>query len=117
MATVTSEPEAPTVDAELIADSTEAALRMQLGTSTREDIDARTRAVTRQLTQLLAQGLDADEDAEVTGLFRQGYRLLERVSRPTKQTAAFNAFFYMRDVANLARRLLWIYIESSRHAT
>ncbi|MEU6375912.1 hypothetical protein [Streptomyces sp. NPDC046909] len=117
MATVTNEPEASTVDAESIADSTDAALRMQLGTSTREDIDARTTVVIRHLNHLLVQDLGADGDSDVRDLFRQAYRLLELTGRPTKETAAFNAFFYMRDVANVARRLLWIYTEPSRHAT
>ncbi|MEU6376543.1 hypothetical protein ABZ928_25885, partial [Streptomyces sp. NPDC046909] len=58
----------------------------------------------------------ADEDPAVRDLFRQAYRLLEIKNRPTQQTAAFNAFFYMRDVANLTRRLLWIYTEPSPHA-
>ncbi|WP_328370329.1 hypothetical protein OG828_44535 [Streptomyces sp. NBC_00457] len=117
MATVTNEPEAPTVDAELMAHCTDAALRMQLGTSTREDIDTRTTLVIKHLNQLLAQELGADEDSDVRDLFRQAYRLLDLTSRPTKETAAFNAFVYMRDVANVARRLLWIYTEPSHYAT
>ncbi|MEU6379466.1 hypothetical protein ABZ928_40845, partial [Streptomyces sp. NPDC046909] len=59
----------------------------------------------------------ADEDPAVRDLFRQAYRLLEIKNRPTQQTAAFHAFFYMRNVANLARRLLWIHNEPSSHAT
>ncbi|MGP4049344.1 hypothetical protein [Streptomyces sp. 2A115] len=122
MSTVTNEPEAlavdgPPIDAELIADSTAAALTMELGTSTREEIDTSTQAMIKHLNRLLAEELGADEDPDVRGLFRQAYRLLELTSRPTRQTAVFNAFLYMRDAANLARRLLRIYTEPSRHAT
>ncbi|MEU6379236.1 hypothetical protein [Streptomyces sp. NPDC046909] len=122
MATVTDEPDAPAVDGppidvESIADGTDAALKMELGTSTREEIDTRTTAIVGQLRLLLGEELGADEDAAVRNLFRQAYHLLEKTNRPTQQTAAFNAFFYMRDVANLARRLLWIYTEPSPHAT
>ncbi|MFC8520134.1 hypothetical protein [Streptomyces sp. NPDC057257] len=122
MTTVTNKAEAPSVDcpsidAELIADNTDAALRMELGTSTREDIDTRTTTLVEQLNLLLCEELGADEDPAVRDLFRRGYRLLDTSNRPTQQTAAFNAFFYMRDVAGVARRLLWIYTELSHHAT
>ncbi|MDN3029393.1 hypothetical protein PH203_47535 [Streptomyces sp. S.PB5] len=121
MATVTDKPDAPAVDSppidvESIADGTDAALRMELGTSTREEIDTRTTAIVAQLHLLLGKELGADEDPAVKDLFTQAYRLLDKTNRPTKQTAAFNAFFSMRDVANLARRLLWIYTEPSHHA-
>lgn len=117
-----NKPEAPSVndqliDTELIADSTDAALKMKLGTSTREDIDTRTAAITGHLKLLLGEELGADDDPAVRDLFRQAYRLLDIPNRPTQQTAAFNAFFYMRDVANVTRRLLWIHAEASPHAT
>lgn len=116
MATVTHRHEAPAVDSlsidtELIADSTDAALQMDLSTSTREDINARTAVVIKQLGLLLGQELGTDEDPAVSALCRQAYRLLELSERPTKETPVFRTFFFMRDVASLTRRLLWVYGE------
>lgn len=106
-----------TIDVELISDITDTALKMELSTSTREAIDSRTQDLIAQLNGLVTEELGDDEDPGARDLIRQAYRLLELTSRPTKETAAFNTFFYMRDVATVARRLLWIYTEPSRHAT
>ncbi len=119
MATVTHRHEAPAVDSlpfdtELIADSTDAALHMELSTSTREDISARTAIVIKQLGLLLGQELGTDQDPAIRALCRQAYRLLELSERPTKETPVFRAFFFMRDVAGLTRRLLWVYGEKNR---
>ncbi|MFJ2341839.1 hypothetical protein [Streptomyces antimycoticus] len=103
--------ESLSIDTELIADSTDAALQMDLSTSTREDINARTAVVIKQLGLLLGQELDTDEDPAVRALCRQAYRLLELSERPTKETPVFRTFFFMRDVASLTRRLLWVYGE------
>ncbi|MFI6008691.1 hypothetical protein ACIBAG_07645 [Streptomyces sp. NPDC051243] len=121
MATVPDERKAPAVDClsidtELIGDSTDAALKMELSTSTREDINARTAAIIEQLGLLLGQELGADEDPAVRDLCRQAYRLLKLSERPTKETPAFSAFFFMRDLASLTRRLLWVYAEEDGHA-
>lgn len=121
VATVTDKHKAPAVDSlpintELIAASTDAALRMELSTSTREDINTRTAAIVGQLNLLLGEELGADEDPEVRDLFRQAYSLLKLSERPTKESPAFSAFFFMRDVASLTRRLLWVYAEENGHA-
>jgi hypothetical protein len=118
VAKVTHRHEAPAVDslsidAELIADSTDAALQMDLSTSTREDINARTAVVIKQLGLLLGQELGTDVDPNVRALYRQAYRLLELSERPTKETPVFHTFFFMRDVASLTRRLLWVYAEEN----
>ncbi|WP_244206967.1 hypothetical protein [Streptomyces swartbergensis] len=99
------------IDVELISDSTNAALRMELSTSTREAIDTRTTVIIGQLNLLLGEELGADDDPEVKGVFRKAHQLLDLSSRPTRQTPSFSAFFYMRDVASLTRRLLWVYAE------
>lgn len=121
VSTVTDRRKAPAVDkqpidTELIADSTDVALRMKLGTSTRESIDIRTTAVIEQLNRLLGVDLGADEDPDIRNLVRRANKLLELSARPTKETPAFSAFFYMRDVASLTRRLLWVCPEAGGHA-
>ncbi|MDW8474552.1 hypothetical protein QBA57_18440 [Streptomyces scabiei] len=118
---MTDKHKAPAVDSlpintELIAASTDAALRMELSTSTRVDINTRTTAIIEQLGLLLGEELGADKDPAVRDLFRQAYRLLKLSERPTKETPAFSAFFFMRAVAGLTRRLLWVYVEENGHA-
>lgn len=97
------------IDVELIGDSTDCVLRMHLGASKRNDIDAKTLITISHLEMLLAEDLGADDDDAVRGMYRQAYRLLELANRPTSESTTFAAFFYLRDVANLTRRLLWIY--------
>ncbi|WP_260326255.1 hypothetical protein [Streptomyces sp. TLI_185] len=99
------------IDVEGISDVTDGVLKMDLSTSTREDIDFKTTRVVGLLSLLLAEDLGANNDDEVMGLFRQAYKLLELTSRPGRQTASFTAYFFMRDVASLSRRLLWVYVE------
>jgi hypothetical protein len=115
VASVTEEPEAGVdnlpIDVELISDITDGVLKMELSTSTREDIDFKTTRVVGLLSLLLAEDLGADDDDDVMDLFRQAYKLLELTNRPGRRAASFTAFFFMRDVANLARRLLWVYVE------
>ncbi|WP_406126111.1 hypothetical protein [Streptomyces sp. NBC_00989] len=112
---MTEEPEAGVdnlpIDVELISDITDGVLKMELSTSTREDIDFKTTRVVGLLSLLLAEDLGADDDGEVMDLFRQAYKLLELTNRPGRQAPSFTAFFFMRDVANLTRRLLWVYVE------
>ncbi|MFD5163067.1 hypothetical protein ACFWMJ_34275 [Streptomyces hawaiiensis] len=55
--------------------------------------------------------MGADEDPEVRPLIRKGYTLVDPKNRPTDRTPSFGAFLYLRDVALLTRRLLWIYTE------
>ncbi|MGC9537046.1 hypothetical protein [Streptomyces sp. UG1] len=104
------------IDVQQIADSTDAALKTELGTSTREDIDTRTATIIGQLNPLLGEELGADADPDVRELFRRAYRLLELSERPTRETPTFSAFFFMRDVAGLTRRLLWVHTEDNGHA-
>lgn len=115
VASVTEEPEAGVdslpIDVELISDVTDDVLKMELSTSTRKDIDFKTTRVVGLLSVLLAEDLGADADDEVLELFRRAYKLLELTNRPGRQTPSFTAFFFMRDVANLTRRLLWVYVE------
>lgn len=91
VSTVTDRRKAPAVDnqpidTELIADSTDAALRMKLGTSTRESIDIRTTAVIEQLNRLLGVDLGADEDPDIRHLVRRANKLLDLSERPTKES-------------------------------
>ncbi|MGX1562486.1 hypothetical protein [Streptomyces sp. NPDC055506] len=45
---------------------------------------------------------------------RKGYTLIDPSKRPAEGTPSFGAFLYLRDVALLTRRLLWIYTERKR---
>ncbi|MFC8350816.1 hypothetical protein [Streptomyces sp. NPDC057280] len=114
---MTEEPKASVdslpIDVELLSDTTDDVLRMELSTSTREDIDFKTTRVVGLLSLLLAEDLGADDDDEVMDLFRRAYKLLELTNRPSRQTPSFTAFFFMRDVAHLTRRLMWVYAETS----
>ncbi len=103
----------PPIDVELIGDSTETALVMKLGTSTREDIDKRTPILIGHLERLLAEELGADEDSTVRGLYSKAYRLLDLKNRPAPDAPAFAAYFFMREVASLTRRFLWVYTQRS----
>jgi hypothetical protein len=99
------------VDVETISESTEAALSMQMATSTRKDMDTSLPEIVGHLNLLLGEDLGADEDEEVRELFRTGYRLLDLQNRPTAETPSFGAFIYLRDAADVTRRLLWIYTQ------
>jgi hypothetical protein len=101
------------IDVELITDSTEAALAMRLGTSTRVDIDARTPVLIGHLQSLLAKDLGADEDEMVRNQLQKAYRVLDLKNRPTEDAPTFTAYFFMREIADLTRRLLWIYTQRS----
>jgi hypothetical protein len=103
----------PPVDVELIGDSTETALVMALATTTREEIDARTPVLIGHLQLLLGEELGASQDEMVRHLFHKAYELLDLKNRPTSETPAFTAFFFMREVATLTRRLLWVYAQRS----
>ena len=115
VASVTEDPKAGVdsmpIDVELLSDTTDDVLKMELSTSTREDIDFKTTRVVGLLSLLLAEDLGADDDDEVLALFRQAYKLLELTNRPGRQTPSFTACFFMRDVATLTRRLMWVYVE------
>ncbi|MEV7126722.1 hypothetical protein [Streptomyces sp. NPDC093260] len=101
------------IDVELITDSTDAALAMRLGTSTREDINARTPALIGHLQLLLGEELGADEDELVMAQFRKAYKVLDLKNRPSAEAPVFTAYVFMREVADLTRRLLCIYTHRS----
>ncbi|WP_256220651.1 hypothetical protein [Streptomyces sp. CC53] len=107
--TVTRMQDARPVDVELIGDSTDAALLMELGTTTRDQIDLKTPILTGHLQLLVSEDLGADEDEAVRKLFRQAYALLDLSRRPSQDAPTFVAYFYMREVATLTRRFLWVY--------
>ncbi|MER5439703.1 DUF6415 family natural product biosynthesis protein [Streptomyces sp. NPDC002790] len=117
MSTVIERPEKPVddlpIDEEVITDSVDAVLSMELSTSTREDIDGKTMAMTGHLNLLLAEELGADEDPNVKALFHEAYRHLDLKGRPSKDTPAFSAFSYMRQTAFLTRRFLDVYEKRS----
>lgn len=118
VSTVSDRQEAPNVDdapidVELIGDSTETALVMRLGTSTREDINKRTPILVGHLQLLLAEELGADEDETVRLLFHEAYKLLDLKARPAPDATTFAAYMFMREVASLTRRFLRVYAQRS----
>ncbi|WP_234335330.1 MULTISPECIES: hypothetical protein [Streptomyces] len=99
------------IDVETISSRTASVLAMKMGTSTREDMDSAMPAIVGHLNLLLCEDLGADRDQEVRALIRKGYTLIDPSKRPAEGTPSFGAFLYLRDVALLTRRLLWIYTE------
>ncbi|MGD3112700.1 hypothetical protein [Streptomyces sp. YGL11-2] len=97
------------IDVELVEDSTDSTLTMELATSTREQIESKTPILVGHLELLLREELGADEDSQVREMFSKAYKLLDLKDRPTKEMTAFSIFFFNRDVALLARQLLWVY--------
>jgi hypothetical protein len=84
---------------------------MRLGASTRAAIDDKTLIMVGHLQLLVSEELGADRDDVLRGLCREAYGLLDLQRRPKPDSTAFAAFYYLRQVANLTRRLLWIYAE------
>lgn len=101
----------PTIDVEGISARTDLVLAMQMGSTTRKDMDASLPIIVRHLSSLLDLDLGQAEDRDVQALFRKGLNLIEHGARPTNETPAFGVFTYLRDTAFLARRLLWIHTE------
>ncbi|MGW3336245.1 hypothetical protein ACWDCL_02025 [Streptomyces sp. NPDC001009] len=98
-------------DVEMFAETTDRALGHNMSTTTRAQIDALTPLLLGHLGALLEEDLGADEDDEVRAMFREAYKLLELSNRPTPRTPAFGAFIFMRNVASLTRRFLWLYTQ------
>ncbi|MCP9958454.1 hypothetical protein [Streptomyces sudanensis] len=96
----------PSIDEELIGESTGSALSTELGTTTREEVDARTPASTSRLARLPAEDPGADGDM-AEGPYRKRCRLLDWEHRPTPDAPAFAACFFIRGVAGAAGRPLW----------
>jgi hypothetical protein len=99
------------VDVETISESTEAVLSMQMATSTREEMDVSLPEIVGHLNLLLGEDLREDGDEDVRELFRKGYRLIDLQNRPTAEAPSFGVFIYLRDTADVTRRLLWIYTQ------
>lgn len=106
---------APEIDLERIKKSVDEAIALDLSKSTREAIERSAGRVRRALGMLLQEELRADEDPTVRGLFRQAYELLDRKSHPRPDTPTFARFSHMREMATVARRLLWVWEERQGH--
>lgn len=101
------------VDVELIRNSTDAALALSPGTTTREVVDARTPVLIGHLRLLMGEIPGSDTDHTVRQLFDTASKVLDPTTRPTEKTPTFTAYFFMRDVATLTRHFLWLYTQRS----
>lgn len=99
------------IDVEAISSRTNAVLGLRMDTTTRVEMDRQLPATAGQLNRLLREDLGADDDSEVRQLLREGNRLVDLTNRPTRETPTFGTYLYLRDVALLTQRLLWIYAE------
>ncbi|MFJ8535568.1 hypothetical protein [Streptomyces sp. NPDC093591] len=99
------------IDVEAISSRTNSVLGLRMDTTTRAAMDRQLPAVAGDLNRLLREDLGAADDNEVRQLLRQGTRLVDLTNRPTAETPAFGTYLYLRDVALLTQRLLWIYVE------
>lgn len=106
-----SEAEDSPIDVAVISSRTETVLHLRMDTTTRAAMDRHLPGLAKELNRLLGEDLGAEDDSEVRELVRKGTRLIDLTNRPTAETPAFGAFLYLRDVALLTRRLLWIYSE------
>ncbi|GHI06045.1 hypothetical protein AQI88_28285 [Streptomyces cellostaticus] len=121
MASVTRQPDTISVDelpidVELFEDTVTVTQLMQLSTSTRDEIDARTNELVSHIRELLTEPV-WEGDSEAMRLFRQSYRHLELSSRPTPHTITFTAFSYMQETATLTHDLLRVYRDKTRTGT
>jgi len=105
MASVDSLP----IDAETISATVDLAWGMALSTSTREEIDVRTRELIGHLNLLRGQVLDEDQNRDTLRLLRLVERHLATNNRPTRRTQAHDAFNFMRDTAVFAKAMLDAY--------
>ncbi|WP_369366429.1 hypothetical protein AB5L52_25530 [Streptomyces sp. CG4] len=99
------------IDVEAISSRTDAVLGLSMGSTTRATMNRHLPGIAAELNRLLGEELGAEDDSEVRELVREGTRLIDLTNRPTAETPAFGAFIYLRDVALVTRRLLWIYTE------
>ncbi|WP_435210689.1 hypothetical protein [Streptomyces sp. bgisy034] len=99
------------IDVEAISSRTNAVLGLRMDTTTRAEMDRQLPATAGQLNRLLREDLGAADDSEVRQLLREGTRLVDLTNRPTAETPTFGTYLYLRDVALLTQRLLWIYAE------
>ncbi|MEU6653381.1 hypothetical protein ABZ904_29085 [Streptomyces sp. NPDC046900] len=96
-------------DVAVISSQTDAVLGLRMGTTTRATMDRHLPKMAGELNRLLGEDLGAEDDSEVRELIREGISLIDLTNRPTVETPTFGTFMYLRDVALLTRRLLWIY--------
>ncbi|WP_206326915.1 hypothetical protein [Streptomyces sp. S3(2020)] len=99
------------IDVEAISSRTNIVLGLRMDTTTRAAMDRHLSAVAGDLNRLLREDLGAASDNEVRQLVREGTRLIDLTNRPDAETPTFGIYLYLRDVALLTRRLLWIYAE------
>ncbi|MCD9879183.1 hypothetical protein [Streptomyces guryensis] len=99
------------IDVEAISSRTNTVLGLRMDTTTRVAIDRQLPAIAGDLNRLLREDVGADDDSEVRNLLREGTRLVDLTNRPTAETPTFGTYLYLRDVALLTQRLLWIYAE------
>ncbi|MFD5842319.1 hypothetical protein [Streptomyces chartreusis] len=99
------------IDVEAISSRTNAVLGLRMDTTTRAEMDRQLPTTAGQLNRLLREDLGAADDSEVRQLLREGTRLVDLTNRPTAETPTFGTYLYLRDVALLTQRLLWIYAE------
>ncbi|MFF2848705.1 hypothetical protein ACFVT5_20625 [Streptomyces sp. NPDC058001] len=104
-----SEADYSPIDVDAISSRTDSVLSLRMGTTTRAEMDRHLSGIAKELNGLLAQNLGAEDDSEVRELVRTATRLIDLTNRPTAETPTFGTFLYLRDVALLTRRLLWIY--------
>lgn len=97
------------IDVAAISWQTDTVLRLQMGTTTRAEMDRHLPRMASELNRLIGEELGAEDDREVRELIREGTRLIDLTNRPTVETPTFGTFVYLRDIAFLTRRLLWIY--------
>ena len=100
-----------TVDVETVSSRTNSVLGLRMDTTTRAAMDRQLPTLARDLNRLLREDLGAADDNEVRQLLREGTRLIDLTNRPNAETPTFGIYLYLRDVALLTRRLLWIYAE------
>ncbi|MFE9456020.1 hypothetical protein [Streptomyces californicus] len=99
------------IDVQTISRITDEVLKLQLNTSTHEDITAHAQAIHGALNLLVREELGADEDSIVRDQIERAYRVLDVKATPPQEMPAFSAFAHMREAASVARRLLWIWAE------
>ncbi|MER6030456.1 hypothetical protein [Streptomyces fodineus] len=106
-----SEAEKSPIDIEAISSHTDVVLGLPMGTTTRAVMDRHLPGIAKELNRLLGEDLGADDDSDVRKLVREGTRLIDLTNRPNAETPTFGTYIYLRNVALLTRRLMWIYTE------
>jgi hypothetical protein len=99
------------IDVEAFSSRTNTVLGLRLDTTTRAAMERQLPTVAGGLNRLLRGGLGAEDGNEVRQLLREGTRLIDLTNRPNAETPTFGIYLYLRDVALVTRRLLWIYTE------